>query len=71
MTKMPLGVSMSLSSHYGSGWRDAIGPRLTNRRIAKYQKLGRYGEDMKKLQVKKTAKQLKKEKTAKAIAMFV
>ena len=44
-----------------STWRDAIGKRLTDARILKYQREGRYGEAAKLLYAKPTPKKRSQE----------
>jgi hypothetical protein len=40
-------VCMDIDVHLPSTWRSAIGKTLTNRRIAEYQREGRYGSGLK------------------------
>jgi len=60
--------------HIRSGWKDAIGPELTDGAIRKYAKQGRYGEEfipMTKKDLKMKRKEQRKNKERSNIEEFI
>ena len=57
-------VTKDPTVHLPSTWRDAIGKKLTNAKISRYQKQGRYGEDYKPEDKKQKRERLKRERRA-------